>query len=449
MISVTNIFKKYLAQLFFVAMFLCISPSAFADEYKLGAGDKLRITVHEWPDLTGQFSVSAERTVFMPLIGEVDARNATVRTLAKRISSQLRSKIRSELPPQCSIEIIEYRPFFVVGDVAHPGKYDFRPGLTVLQAVSIAGGFYRETNGRDFFSIESDFRVAKRRAKEIAARIARLQAEQLNATTIEFPQHINWDSPSDQAIQDGERKIFRSNNEALEKQLATFDRYLSLQQEQINTIDTQIATGEKHLTKVKHLFEGFDELAKKGLSNNARQAASTQTIAQLESNVYNLLATKLRVQQSLSEIEQRRLTALNLRSSRINGELQAARSSAAENTYRLRASQQLMSEGSVGKSYELSQKMVRFEIQREVDGSEDKIAAEATTKVLPGDVVIVSRILSTPLNDILPVEGQPKQSHTAPAQDKEDARVKSDKQRRADSSKTGEPLSNRRKIRKD
>lgn len=119
------------------------TPQA-ASEYTLGPGDKLRITVHESPDLTGEFMVSGSGFVSMPLIGEVQAGGLSVRQLAEAIAAKLTPDYLKN--PRVSIEVLNFRPFDIIGEVNKPGSYPYRPGMTILNAVAMAGGFTYRAN---------------------------------------------------------------------------------------------------------------------------------------------------------------------------------------------------------------------------------------------------------------------------------------------------------------
>jgi polysaccharide export outer membrane protein len=124
------------------------SPTG-AGEYSLGPGDKLRITVHESPDLTGEFLVSGSGYVSMPLIGEVQAGGLTVRQLADAIAAKLTPDYLKN--PRVSIEVLNFRPFDIIGEVNKPGSYPYRPGMTILNAVAMAGGFTYRANKDDLY----------------------------------------------------------------------------------------------------------------------------------------------------------------------------------------------------------------------------------------------------------------------------------------------------------
>ncbi len=118
-------------------------PCGAAAGYKLGVSDRIKVKVQEWPDLGGEFTVNPDCIVSLPLIGDVQATGRGIAELAQEISDQLQQRAASEKRPIAAVEIISFRPFFILGDVERPGQYPYHPGLTVLQAIGIAGGYYR------------------------------------------------------------------------------------------------------------------------------------------------------------------------------------------------------------------------------------------------------------------------------------------------------------------
>ena len=115
-------------------------------EYRLGPGDQLRITVFGENELTGLYVVGSQGSIAYPLVGEVQAANSTVADLTNRIRDALMSYVRA---PNVAIEVANYRPFFILGEVNRPGTYPYSANLTVMNAVATAGGFtYRANRSR-------------------------------------------------------------------------------------------------------------------------------------------------------------------------------------------------------------------------------------------------------------------------------------------------------------
>jgi polysaccharide export outer membrane protein len=107
--------------------------------YVLDAGDRLRITVFGQSDLTNTYNVEKSGYIAFPLLGSVQARGNTPKQLEGSIAKKLKSKFLRD--PDVSAEIDRYRPFFIMGEVGSSGQYAYVPGMTVQNAVAIAGGF--------------------------------------------------------------------------------------------------------------------------------------------------------------------------------------------------------------------------------------------------------------------------------------------------------------------
>lgn len=115
-------------------------------EYRLGSGDELRVTVFGEAELTGQFLVGSQGTIAYPLVGDVRAAGLTVGEFTQSLQQALQAFVRA---PNVSVQVTNYRPFYILGEVQRPGTYPYSTDLTVLNAVATAGGFtYRANRGR-------------------------------------------------------------------------------------------------------------------------------------------------------------------------------------------------------------------------------------------------------------------------------------------------------------
>ena len=122
--------------------------------YTLGTGDKLRINVFGQPELSGEFVVDGTGAISLPLIGQVTAIGLSTQELETTIATNLSNGFLLE--PRVSAEVINYRPFYILGEVGRPGEYPFNSGLTVLNAVAAAGGFTYRANKKVVFIKSAD-----------------------------------------------------------------------------------------------------------------------------------------------------------------------------------------------------------------------------------------------------------------------------------------------------
>lgn len=125
------------------------AANTFRDVYRLGTGDKLRVTVYGEPDLSGTFEVDSSGVVRLPLIGQVQATGLTVHDFEQRVTAKLKG--RYLLHPSVSAEVTGYRPFFIIGEVNKPGQYSYVNGMNVVNAVALAGGYTYRADEDDVY----------------------------------------------------------------------------------------------------------------------------------------------------------------------------------------------------------------------------------------------------------------------------------------------------------
>jgi polysaccharide export outer membrane protein len=115
-------------------------PPLSGHEYRLGPGDTLRIITYGEDPLTGEFRVSDQGTIAVPLAGTVKAAGRTPHELEDAVAAALK-KGQMLRKASVSVEVAIYRPIYVLGEVNKPGQYPYQPGMTVVSAAAVAGGF--------------------------------------------------------------------------------------------------------------------------------------------------------------------------------------------------------------------------------------------------------------------------------------------------------------------
>jgi len=122
-------------------------------EYRLGPGDSVRILVFGEPDLSGEFEIDGAGEVSLPLIGEIMVKDMTLRELETAYESKLKQGYLTD--PRASAEVLNFRPFYIIGEVQNGGEYPYQANMTILKAVSLAGGYsYRADLRRVFIKRE-------------------------------------------------------------------------------------------------------------------------------------------------------------------------------------------------------------------------------------------------------------------------------------------------------
>lgn len=117
--------------------------------YRLGSGDKVKVNVFGEADLSGEFLVGDNGRIELPLIGAVQARGQTVTQFQNAVVARYSGGYLKD--PKVSVSVLNYRPFFIQGEVGKGGEYPYKAGLTIQNAVAIAGGYtYRANTGKAF-----------------------------------------------------------------------------------------------------------------------------------------------------------------------------------------------------------------------------------------------------------------------------------------------------------
>lgn len=156
MVLSTHVESRYVqsrivsAAALFAAIWLVMTLAGFwataqAEEYKLGAGDKVRVVVLADPEFSGEYEVDASGNISARMIGRVSVIGMTTAQLEAALTERYKTGgyLRD---PRLSVELISARPFFILGEVSKPGSYPYVAGLTVAQAVAIAGGYTRRAS---------------------------------------------------------------------------------------------------------------------------------------------------------------------------------------------------------------------------------------------------------------------------------------------------------------
>lgn len=112
--------------------------------YRLGPDDKLRIAVYGEDPMAGEYLVNAEGMISFPLVGMIKASGLTLSEFHAALSNALAATYLKN--PKVVVDVIEYRPIYVLGEVNKAGQYPYRSGMTVLGAVATAGGFTYRAN---------------------------------------------------------------------------------------------------------------------------------------------------------------------------------------------------------------------------------------------------------------------------------------------------------------
>ena len=120
--------------------------------YLLCPNDRLRVKVYSDEQLNDEYQINSSGYVSIPLVGQIKASGMTTRQFERRLAARMKGQLTSNAKsPEISVEIAAYAPFYIYGEVKKAGEYPFRPGLTVADAIAIAGGLTYRASEREIY----------------------------------------------------------------------------------------------------------------------------------------------------------------------------------------------------------------------------------------------------------------------------------------------------------
>ena len=317
--------RKFFSRFILISMLtvgmqvLCLetlrSQEKASNKYYLGPGDALNIRVYDlrkttgeaypWAALNGEFSVGSEGYISMPILGEIKASGKTSADVASDISVKLRDKADLADIPASSVEVSTYRNYYIIGEVQQPGKYEFQPNLTVLQAVSTAQGFQRSPDyinlQRQLVMSQGDVRALNAEHITLEAKSARLFAEINNIDVLTYPP--KWVSSDDpriiKAIKE-ELLLFNAHKNSLKAQITAIDQSKLLIKQELASLELKSKTLDRQIDISQRELGQINDLVARGLAITPRKLAAEQTQASYESSKLDVQLSSSRAQQALS-----------------------------------------------------------------------------------------------------------------------------------------------------
>ncbi|WP_425492215.1 polysaccharide biosynthesis/export family protein [Mesorhizobium sangaii] len=390
-----------------VAMSLVIPHMAAADEYRLGSQDKLTIRVAEWQTVegtfrdwsavNGEYTVGPSGTLSVPFVGELPASGKTTSEIATAIGQALQRKLALSDKPEASVEMAQYRPFYISGEVQNPGQFPYVPELTVLKAISVAGGIRRSADygpqlGKDLVTAKGNFDISDDQRIRLLVKRARIDADMAGKASFEVPKEAEGD-PRLPAIVADEMTILTSDQKALKLKLEALSDLKGVLQSEIESLQKKIVNQQQQVDLAQQQLTSIGPLAQKGLIANARLLDSRQSVADLQGKILDYETAILTAKQAISKATQDAIDAQNTLSSNLATDRQQTEADLNEAGLKVNMQKGLMAQASDPSMRVASetdqQSSLLYALVRVVDGKSSEISAKEDTPVLPGDVIKV------------------------------------------------------------
>ena len=378
--------------------------------YKLGPQDKVSIKVYEWrasrdeifewTAFKADYIVSASGYLSLPLLGDVSANGLTTMELSRELGLRLKDRMGLVASPDVTVEVVQFRPFYIVGAVEKPGEYPYRPGLNVLEAYAIAGGRPRGTPGRlerEAIATRGDLNAYSLETQTLMVRMARLQAELTDETTVAWPAEIETHMQSAAVSrvvaqeQSGIRHAARSRTARRSGLSSSWRR--SSRKRRVS-LEKQLEVHGIEIASVKTEYDMVEKLFKKGLTAAPRKLALERNLAQVDGDRLRLDSSLMRARQEISRTKIAIVDLKGKRDSEISTEMQKTQARLDELKSRMETSSNLLYETEVlapqalatadGRPVEPVYKIV----SRGQASTEGEVVSQEQV-VMPGDTIVV------------------------------------------------------------
>ncbi|RUY67087.1 sugar ABC transporter substrate-binding protein [Mesorhizobium sp. M7A.F.Ca.CA.001.09.2.1] len=390
-----------------LAMALVVPHIAAAGDYRLGSQDKLTIRVAEWQTVegtfrdwsavNGEYTVGPSGTLSVPFAGELPASGKTTSEIATAIGEALQKKLALSDRPEASVEMAQFRPFYISGEVQNPGQFPYVPDLTVLKAISVAGGIRRNADygpqlGKDLVTAKGNFDVSDDQRIRLIVRRARIDADMAGKASFDVPKEVEGD-PRLPAIVADEMTILTADQKALKLKLEALDDLKGVLESEIESLQKKIVNQQQQVDLAQQQLASIGPLAQKGLIANARLLDSRQSVADLQGKILDYETAILTAKQSISKAKQDAIDAQNTLSSNLATARQQTEADLNEAALKANMQKGLIAQATdpatVAAMTNDQQPALLYSLVRNVDGKTSEIAAKEDTLVLPGDVIKV------------------------------------------------------------
>ena len=249
-------------------------PMPAAEGYRLDSGDHLRIRFFDRfdrDDLNGEYVIGESGQVRLPRIGVFDARNKSAAELERDIRRIVEAK--GEKIGYFSIDVTRCRPFYVAGLVNRPGSYPFLPSLTVLHAVSLAGGLYRSPMASVAEAMREKRTLTETlsRVTDSVARRARLEAERDDVPAISLPKElVQLDPQRAEEIMQSERTLLQRSREAASREKSGLESVIALTKGEAESYRVEIARIGQRIEEQTKIFNQLKKLHEEKVINQQR-----------------------------------------------------------------------------------------------------------------------------------------------------------------------------------
>ncbi|MBX9458389.1 MAG: polysaccharide biosynthesis/export family protein [Rhizobium sp.] len=292
--------------------------------YRIKPQTRLKVTVvewirptgdyKEWTPFNGEFVVTPQGMISLPLVGEIPVGDRLVSEVEAAIGEALQRKTGLAEVPIATVEVTRYPMVYVTGSVDRSGEYEFRPGLSVLQAVAMAGGRERRQIATGGYSEADQLRNMgelnryQLLLKQLITRRSRLRSEAMGLRDMEVPEALQTSVAIDKQIVKNEDALFVARTEALQHHLDSLTELENLLKSEIEVLAEKQKVQERQVKIAEEELKMIAGLVSSKTLAKTRESSSERIVAELRAGLLDLVVSSMRAKQKLSETERDALT---------------------------------------------------------------------------------------------------------------------------------------------
>lgn len=365
-----------------------------ANAFLLGIGDLLRMRFfdrYDRADLDGEYIVNDGGLVRLPRIGDFVALDKSIPELEKSIRTAIEN--RGEKPGYFTIERTQIRPFYVTGLANHPGIFAFRPGMTVLHAVSLAGGIYRSTSLSPADGIREKGQQATHmeRLKMLLAKRARLEAERNGLNTVDVPSELAAIDPIRAGgLIDKEQDLLQRHLELTKSKKLALEDLVTLTKEEADSYVEGLNSTTNRIAEYTKAFDELKELHNRNIINQQRYLEAVVALDNAERDKQLMISNLAHAKVALGKAKSDLSMLKQVEDVRISKELSDSDVDIARTKAEIEKSSKI-----IGAFRELggeSDFVIYRIMRRRGDGEYSFVEAREKTPIEPGDVVQIEAV---------------------------------------------------------
>jgi polysaccharide biosynthesis/export protein len=365
------------------------------EHYLIGAGDLLKVRIFDDERLSGDFRVSSDGTIGFPLLGQVDVAGLT----ASQIESQIADAVSQQVPliGKPTVEILEYAPVYIVGDVSNPGTYQYHPGMIAIELVALAGGSRRGALGKDGYA---DLITTEQRLNQLSVQqfSYETQRKRLIAEINDKPFDTSPESGQSvlstnmqQLIIDNEKKLYQTRLDILDNQKKALAAQRAAFAEEIDVLEKSIGLHDDEISLLGKEVDVQQGLFDRGLTVQSRILELKRDYSEIRRDDLELRSFLSRAKQKQLDVDLKVQELLNARASenaeairttdlsliQVRGDIAALQSLSGEQRQRLNDPVAQVPQGP------------QFTIIRDENGTRRTIDVDQFAKIEPRDILQV------------------------------------------------------------